>query len=95
MKHPKKKNKSKKKYTVVEYSSSIDDVWINERYRGAIKIWHASITFTKADNVVEVYEIKNTKKIPLKDMLDSIHEEMDTLIPKDAKNCGFKIVCKV
>lgn len=53
--------------------------------------WICEIVFEKPDGLVEEFEVKPTSKMLLRDLLPSLNEQLDILVPSNAVDCGFRI----
>lgn len=81
-----------KKKLVLEYWSSKGKLApLSAQYTHSRHQWVCEIVFEKSDGFVDEFELKPTGKILLRDLLPSLNEQLDTLVPSDAVDCGFRI----
>lgn len=81
-----------KKKLVLEYWSSKGKmVPLPAQYSYSRYQWICEIVFEKPDGFVEEFEVKPKGKILLRDLLPSLNDQLDALVPSEAVDCGFRI----
>lgn len=81
-----------KKKLVLEYWSSKRRMApLPAQYSYSRHRWMCEIIFERPDGFVDEFEVKPTGKMLLRDLIPSLNEQLDILVPNDAVDCGFRI----